>query len=207
MTKLVVIIGFAVAFAAGLIIGIESRGAGAGSTAGSNPSTTGPSTQPVRRGGWLNSELNLSADQQERLNKIWSEMARNGRREQEDRRRELRTERDEAITALLGAARKPQYEAIQAHYADQLKALDRESRAAFQKAVEDTKQVLTAEQRTKYEELLSRHQMDRGERGGPRGGEGARGGLGHGAPSGAPMDREHLRGSDGGATSIPATTP
>jgi Spy/CpxP family protein refolding chaperone len=197
MTKLVVIIGFAVAFAAGLIIGIESRRSGAAATPAPTVSSAGPSTRPMRRGGgWLNSELNLSPDQQQRLNRIWSEMARNGRREQEEKRRALRSERDEEIAALVGEAKKGQYEAIQAHYSDQLKTLDRESRAAFQTAVEDTRQVLTPEQRARYDELLARHQSDRGEHGREGRGEPGRG-----------QRMRQDTGTGGGATPGPATLP
>jgi hypothetical protein len=50
MTKIVVIIGFVVSFAAGLIVGVASR-----TTSVAAPATTRPT-----RVGWLASELNLT---------------------------------------------------------------------------------------------------------------------------------------------------
>src|SRR5437868_14672583 len=124
MTKFVVIIGFFVAFAAGLIVGLESRQA---SLAGV---TTPPATRPSRSGsgiggvgrGQLATELNLSAAQQERMKQIWSDVARHGRGENEDRRRQLRSERDDAIAALIPAQDKEKYEQIHRNYSEQMAA-------------------------------------------------------------------------------------
>src|SRR5215212_11054797 len=113
MTKLVVIIGFAVAFAAGLIVGLESRQTSIGAT---TPATT----QPRRGPGWLTSELNLSAEQQEKMKQIWSEVAKHGRGDQEDRRRQLRTERDDAIAALIRQEDKDKYEQVRKNYSEQM---------------------------------------------------------------------------------------
>jgi Spy/CpxP family protein refolding chaperone len=155
MAKVIVIIGFIVSFAAGLIVGIGTR-----QTSIASPAATRPSD----RGSWLTSELNLSPTQRDELKKIWSETASHGWRDQEDRRRQLRREREEAIAALVKADDKARLEAISKNYSDQLAAMEHESRTAFQDAVKRTKEVLTAEQRTKYEELLQRHQWDRGGR-------------------------------------------
>ena len=152
MTKIVVIVGFLVAFAAGVMVGsLEARQrVDAGAQA-----TTMPSTRPSR-GGWLTSELGLTSEQREAMDKIWSEMAGRGRGEQEERRRQCRRERDEAIAALIPPQDKARLDQIVAEYTEKLAALDRESRAAFHGAVERTKQLLTSEQRTKYEQLLQR---------------------------------------------------
>jgi Spy/CpxP family protein refolding chaperone len=171
MTKLVVIIGFAVAFAAGLIVGLESRQTSIGSTAA--PAATRPSGGRGPGPGWLTSELNLNPQQQEQMKQIWSEVARHGRGEQEDRRRQLRSERDDAIAALVPAQDKEKYEQIRKNYSDQMAAMDQDMRSRFDEAVKKTKDILTPEQRTKYDEILSRHQ---GDRGGPRGGPGGPGG-------------------------------
>ncbi len=151
MTKLVVLIGFCVAFAAGLTVGMSRHG---------GPQASSPATQLTSRPshrGFLPSELNLSADQQEQLSKIWSETARGGRGEQDDRRRQLRQKRDETIASLIRPEDKDKYEQAIKDYGDQTSAMDREMRDRFKKAVEATKQLLTPEQRTKYEEILSRH--------------------------------------------------
>jgi len=68
MTKLIVIIGFAVSFAAGLMVGMDSRRAG-------NASHASPTTHPSYP-SWLVAELNLAPKQQEEMQKIWSETAR-----------------------------------------------------------------------------------------------------------------------------------
>ena len=152
MTRIVVVVGFIVAFAAGVTIGFESARRAAGAA---------PTTHPTHgHGGPLASELNLSADQQKQMAKIWSETA--GRGAQDDRRRKSRQQRDESIAALIHPEDKPKYDQILKDHADQLAAIDKETRAAFAAAVEKTKQILTPEQRTKYEEILSRHQWDRG---------------------------------------------
>src|SRR5688500_3874096 len=170
MTKLVVIVGFLVAFAAGVMVGsLDARKRGDATAAAA---TTAPTTRPSR-GGWLQSELGLTSEQRQAMDQIWSEMAGRGRGEQEEKRRQFRRERDEAIAALIRPEDRATFEQIGDDYSEKLASLDRESRAAFAGAVERTKQLLTPEQRTKYEELLKRHQWDRGP--GARGGPGRRG--------------------------------
>jgi len=169
MVKLVVTLGFLVAFAAGLVVGMEK-------SSSSTPLAGKPTTQ--RSGGprGMTAELKLSPEQQEQMKKIWSDVARRGRNEpqQPERRQQLRQERDEAITALIRPEDKEKYDQIQKNYRDQLDAMDREMRDAFDKAVKLTDEILSPEQRIKYHEILSRHQPGsrdhRGERGGERGG-------------------------------------
>lgn len=151
MAKAVVIVGFVVAFAAGLVVGFESR-----------QKVAQPTTRPSHHTGWLAAELNLSPQQQERMREIWSKTAERGGRDRENRRRQLYRQRDEAIAALIRPEDKPRYEEILKSHADQLAALDREWRGSFQASVERTKEILTAEQRVKYEELLRRHESQRG---------------------------------------------
>jgi Spy/CpxP family protein refolding chaperone len=190
MTKLVVIVGFVISFAAGLMVGMQSRPA----------SVAAPTTRPVRRGGgWLTSELTLTAQQQEAMNKIWSDTARSGRGEQDDRRRQLRHDRDEAIAALVRPEDKEKYDQAIKNFSEQMATIDREMRARFDEAVKKTKEILTPEQRTKYDEILARHQVDRA-RGGDRGPD-------HGGERGG-RDREPTtRQGDAGATSRPLSQP
>ncbi len=167
MTKVVVVVSFLVAFAAGLVVGAEVRRAG-----------SPPAKGPGRHGGWLAAELSLSAAQQEQLEAIWSETASQGRRQREERRRDLYRQRDEAIAALVRPEDRPRYDAILQNHADQMTQLESEWRSSFEAAVERTKQILTPEQRVKYEEVVQRHQggrepweRHRGERG-PSAGDG-----------------------------------
>src|SRR6185437_11592650 len=110
MTKLVVLIGFCVAFAAGMTVGMK-RGRVTQPAAPAVMPATMPTSRPSHRGGgFLPSALNLTQDQQEKLSKIWSETARGGRSMQEDRRRQLRQKRDETIASLIPPADQAKYE-------------------------------------------------------------------------------------------------
>jgi Spy/CpxP family protein refolding chaperone len=181
MTKIVVIVGFVVAFAAGLMVGMDSHRPGAAS----------PTTKPSYP-SWLVAELNLTTKQQEEMHKIWSETAKKGRHEQDEARRQLRRERDEAIAALVRPEDYGRYDQILKAYNDQMDALDREARKSFEQSVERTKPLLTPEQQTKYAELLARHQWDRPQR-----------------PRERENPRENIRrpGDASGATSRPMSQP
>lgn len=185
MLKLVVILGFAISFAAGLVVGSRvdwSRVTTATTSAGSDPART-PTTSPVAgqrsdrpsrgRGprGWLAAELGLTPDQHKQLDEIWTEVAERGRgRDHEGRRRAMRADRDEAVAALISADRWGAYEEIIAEFAERNAELDREFRGDFEQAVERTKQILTPAQRAKYDTLLERHRW------GPPRGDRRRGG-------------------------------
>lgn len=210
MAKIMVVVGFLVAFAAGLTIGLESRQTSVAAPALPPEGTTKPSTRQGRGPGWLESELKLSAEQKKQMDKIWSELARGGGREEMDRRRrQFREERDQAILALVKPDDKPTYDAILQNYRDQQQSLEREMRANFENAVKQTNEILTVDQQAKYKELLSRHRPS--DRGGDRGGErGGPGGPGHRGPGNSPSSVERnqpeKRPGDGdGATSKPAS--
>lgn len=195
MAKIMVIVGFLVAFAAGLTVGLELRRPSVAQVPTVEPttrSTTGPTTRGSRSpGGWFASQLNLTPEQREQMDAIWSDLARSGRREMDRRRDELREQRDAAIVELLGPDNKPEYAAILERYEEQHRDLFREMRSRFERAVEQTNALLTPEQQAKYKELLARHRPP--ERGGPGG---------PGKPDRVIRHRE-IRRDDGGAT--PAT--
>jgi Spy/CpxP family protein refolding chaperone len=152
MTKLVVIIGFCVAFAAGLTVGL-SRQRGVDQTA----APAAPTSRPSHRGSsFLASELNLTPEQQEQLKHIW-ESSGGGRSEHEKRRAELREKRDAAMEALIPAQDKPKFQQAMDDYRAGLDGMDREMRDRFRKNVDETKKVLTPEQRVKYEEFVKTH--------------------------------------------------
>jgi Spy/CpxP family protein refolding chaperone len=153
MTRLVVVFGFLVAFAAGLVVGLRPR-----------PAAPAPTTRPSRHGGWLAAELKLTPEQQEQMEKIWSETAFRGRHDREEQRRELTRQRDDAIANLIRPEDKPAYEEALKTFSDRTEALDNESRLAFQAAVEQTKQILSPQQRTRYEQFRQRQESERGRR-------------------------------------------
>ena len=204
MTKVVVIFGFLMAFVAGLIVGVN-RPQPVVSNPGASGGGPGSTTRPGRGPGELDALLALRSEQKDAMRKIWSETADRGRKEIENRRNDLRRERDEKTEALLSSDQKANIKQIREKYEQQRDALDAEMRANFQKAVEATKGILDPDQRAKYEQWLERHDWGRGPRGGDRGGPGGERGP-RGGPGGGPPHREHdtTRKSDAGATSGPS---
>jgi Spy/CpxP family protein refolding chaperone len=150
MAKLLLIIGFLMAFGAGVLIGPKFR----------REAAAAPATKPSHQGSWLTTELNLTPDQQEQMKKIWSDTARRGNREQEDRRRQFRKDRDDAIAALISPPDREKYDQVLKTYGERNAAMDREWRSSYLAAVERTKQILTVEQRNKYEELLKNREAE-----------------------------------------------
>jgi Spy/CpxP family protein refolding chaperone len=161
MVKLVVILGFAISFAAGLMVGFETHTPPAEASAPHMPATTrgfGPGRS------MLKDALNLTPEQQEKMKKIWAPR-------QGDPRREARDERDAAMLALLSPEQKTQYDQIQKQYQDRINAMETDFREDFQRKVKETDEILSPEQSAKYHEFLNRHQpfehgpRDRGDRG------------------------------------------
>ena len=157
-TRIIVIVGFLIAFGAGAVVGLQLRTAPA-------RATEQPAQAP--RSSWLRSELGLTPEQNEQMKNIWEGLHNSGR-SYEDRRHRLRDERDEAIAALLAPSVMGDYDRVLADYSNKLTALGQERDKAFGEAVEKTKQILTPQQRSKYEEFLKRREPDRGGRGGRR---------------------------------------
>jgi Spy/CpxP family protein refolding chaperone len=155
MAKLILILGFVTAFGAGLVVGVNLHG---------REAVAAPSTQPSGRVGFLETELKLTADQKEQMRKIWSDTARRGGRDHEDRRRQYRKERDDAVAALIRPEDKEKYDAAIKAYADRNAALEKEFEQRIEASVEKTKQILTPEQRVKYEEILKKQAADRAAR-------------------------------------------
>jgi Spy/CpxP family protein refolding chaperone len=159
MTRLVVVIGFLVSLAAGLAIGLTTR-------AGVPKPEHKP---PGERGSWLAQQLDLTPEQREQLDAIWSETARRGGREQWQQRSQLRRERDDAIAALIPEDRRESYQQLLDDFAARSEAMEAQWRESFHAAVQRTREILTPQQLTKYEELMSRHSPGSGP-GGPEGG-------------------------------------
>jgi Spy/CpxP family protein refolding chaperone len=183
MSKVFVILGFLVSFAAGLTVGWRAMPhlAASHSTDEVKPSRSGEKNGQPRgprdglddRGptGWLTAVLKLSPEQQEQMKQIWSRAAHEGRREREERRQALKRDRDESVTQLMAdSGRKADFDRIIESYTKGLTDLDEEWKAKFQQSVERTKAILTDEQRTKYEDILKRHAAGpSGTQPGPRG--------------------------------------
>jgi Spy/CpxP family protein refolding chaperone len=140
-TKSLLLLSFALVFIAGAAIGRLMA---------PKPESGGD------RRSWLTEELQLSVEQRERMEEIWSEVMGRLRSPDRDQRREMAAERDQAVMDLLSEEQRAQYGEIHAEFDRKMDELSEEREAAFHEAVEKTKQILTPEQRVKYEELLTR---------------------------------------------------
>jgi Spy/CpxP family protein refolding chaperone len=88
------------------------------------------------------------------------------RHQQDQRRAQFRKEREDAIAALIPAADRGKYDEVQRVHAQHMADLEKELRASWQKGVEETRKILTPEQRVKYEEFLKRREAERASAGG-----------------------------------------
>jgi Spy/CpxP family protein refolding chaperone len=171
MARVVVILGFCLSFAAGLVIGWRAPKPGSpigttvsdpsGGHAGTGAATQSANTARRGSGGWWQAELGLTAEQRTKMDHIWSSLAQKGRTD--ERRREFRRERESAIADLVPASQLGEYDRIIDAYNERIAGLERESRDAYEAAVEQTKQILTTEQRTRYEDLLKRYHWGPGQ--------------------------------------------
>jgi Spy/CpxP family protein refolding chaperone len=151
-TKLLLIVCFLAAFAAGGAAGLVVR--------------KDAQERPRGHDSWLREQLKLSPEQQEQMSKIWSGMDANSHR-YSDQRRALAEDRDKALAALMTSDQKPKYEQILQEYDRKVAELAAERKLAFDQAVEKTKGILTTpEQKQQYDEILKR-QRERGPGGGP----------------------------------------
>lgn len=155
MTRLIVLVAVIVAFCAGAMVDRVARG---------------PGSQPDRPHGgpasWIGSQLNLTADQQEKMKDIWSSVFHHGSGPgQYDKRQDLRHQQEVAIAALIHDDDKPAYDKIVADTKAKLDAIDADNKKSFDQAVAKTKSILTPEQLKKYEQIVQRpwdhHDHDR----------------------------------------------
>jgi Spy/CpxP family protein refolding chaperone len=157
MTRIVLVIGFIVAFSAGLVCGLAVRG----HEVQASPAATSRPVAPGGPGGLLATELALTPEQREQMKRIWGENARTLRHQQDQRRTQARKERDEAIAALVRPEDRERYDRVLRTHTERQAEIERELRASWQNGVEETRMILTPEQRTKYDEFLKRREADR----------------------------------------------
>jgi len=152
-TRIVMLVSFAVVFAAGMAAGL----------------LLARSARPAHRRSWLTSELDLTSEQREQMREIWSwPDPRSPMRSPFERRRAIREWRDEAVRALLTDEQKVRHDELMLQYERKLAELTEERRKAFEEKVERTKGILTESQRKKYEELLEKGRGSRRRPGGGR---------------------------------------
>jgi hypothetical protein len=187
MTKLALVLAFLVVMAAGAVVGmaVDRQLRAEAEPPRVEPPHTRPSGPAFPK---------ISPEQKSRIDEIWSAVEAL-RIQRFQLRHELDTKRSQDILALLSPEQKVQYEAIQTQYRLDVQKLEQNLQDAVHKAEEQTRAVLTDEQRIQYDKWRL-HMADR--RGGPgRNGPG-RGGPGRGGPP---------RGMRSHPTTSPATMP
>ena len=144
-TRIMVVVCFLVALAAGTALGV----------------LVGRKPPDVHRGRpWIAQKLDLTPEQQEKYNKIW-ETLRSGQQRQRDQRDALQKARDEAIKSSLSPSQAQWYDDVMTEYSRA--AAELRSRP-FQEAGKLTKEILDDEQRAKYESILKEQSERRGSR-------------------------------------------
>jgi Spy/CpxP family protein refolding chaperone len=144
-TRLLLLVCFVAAFAAGTTAGLVIR----------------KSDEHPRGHSWLMAELKLTDQQRDQMGKIWSEVMEASGRQHWEQRRAFAEERDKAIAAMLTPEQQSKHEQILDDYNRKVSELSQERKRAFEEAVQRTKQILTPDQARQYDELMKK-QRDRG---------------------------------------------
>lgn len=165
-SRIIVVILFIVAFGAGLSVAKVFHREPA-------PSERGPSM--------LSRELNLTEKQREEMFTIWENIYKTGSDERSERR-DLSRKRSDAIAALIPQKKQEELARINEDYNRSMQELMTQGRERYKQAVEETKSILTNDQRKKYEEILARRDQQRRGRGGQERGSSDRMGGERGGP-------------------------
>lgn len=152
--KLVFVFTFVLTLASGVVAGVlVSRVPSAAHTTSR--------TRPLL----LGEQLGLTADQNQQMKDIW-EGTRDVVDECFQKAQAYQHERDDQLINLLTDEQKAAYATINDKYVANVKALNDKRTTAFKDAVENTKKLLTPEQRDKYEKIL-KSRLGQGAPGGP----------------------------------------
>lgn len=170
--KLLLVMSFVLTLCAGIVVGmgLSKQVVADPGVRPQDPVTTKQATPPPppNPGSWFVKELNLTSEQSEQMKQIWSQAMEGPGRELFDKRRELYRDRDAAIEALYSPEQKSERERLKKDYEQKLAENSKEREKIVQAAVEKTKAMLNATQRTRYEQMLaSRDRMDRDRHRGP----------------------------------------
>ena len=180
--RLLFVMGFLLAMCAGVVVGMVVGRAPKAET------TPAPTSRPS-----LEADLKLDPQQSEQVHAIWSGVWSSVRQmdsNRTDKRRALSRERDEAITQLIPAERKAEYDRIMQDYTSKVAELSKDRDKIFQDAEQKMKPLLTETQWKRYEEI-KKERMDRGHGGRPPGGRGGpHPSSNRSGPPGEPHDRE-----------------
>jgi hypothetical protein len=143
--KLAIVLGFTFMFIAGLAVGRSPGGI---------PSLRAPKAEAQR--SWLGNELRLTAPQQEQMKTIWSNPAIT-RPDLPKQFHDCDHQRDEAIQNLLSPEQKLQFEQIKRDHDAKVAALTADRNQAMRDAEDETRLMLSEDQRKKYDEILKAH--------------------------------------------------
>lgn len=141
--RALILLGFVLTLGAGVVAGLLGARLPVGDAR----------TTAVGGHGALADELHLSAEQRGQMRGIWETVQSTGQDCLRDARK-LQQQRDDGVVKLLTPAQKQAYDALQRQYSDQCAALIARRESAFQKAVTQTKKILNASQRVKYQQIL-----------------------------------------------------
>ena len=149
--KLIFVVGFLVAFAAGLMVGMVGGRA-----------TAAPSAAIHVGHSWLGEELDLTSQQQDQIHKIWADVTRDGPGGGQ-RWGQMDKQRDQEVRALLTPEQLPGYDQILRAHHERVDAIRAETRKApYEEAERRTREILTDSQRLKFDEITrKRHEHDR----------------------------------------------
>jgi Spy/CpxP family protein refolding chaperone len=144
--KLLILVGFLLTFMAGLTVGRL------------HPFVAAKSTE---NRPWLSQQLNLSTEQQRQMKQIWSDAALFPP-DIPRKFHEVDHQRDEAVRALMSDPQRARIEQITREHDAKIASLQAERDRANREAEDRSRQILTDEQRKKFDEILKAHGHRRG---------------------------------------------
>jgi hypothetical protein len=104
----------------------------------------------------LSEQLGLSEEQAQQMRGIWENVREQVRSSYTDAEK-LQRSRDDELVALLNQEQKAKFEKISRSYSDKFAQLRHKRDESFASAVEQTRNLLSEEQRQKYDEILRTH--------------------------------------------------
>lgn len=98
-------------------------------------------------------QLALTPEQQDKMRVIW-EGVRGDVQQCFQQAQDLQKQRDNAVLAILSDEQKSKFQKISIDYANRFDTLTHQREQAFQKAVDQTRGLLSEDQRGKYDQIL-----------------------------------------------------
>ncbi len=142
-TKIHIIISFILIFLAGLAFGY----------------VFGFKQKMAPQRTWLAQELDLNTEQEKKIKEIWTAVVQKTGSTPDEEKIKIAAERDRKVLEILNPEQVPDYSKIQEEFGNNIKSLANDRKTAISGAVEQTKKILTEEQRIKYETLLKEQKV------------------------------------------------